>query len=48
MKKEITPRLVIHENDVRDLDLTAKVCANLLQPIFGTIYVEKIKNKKRK
>lgn len=44
-KIEITPRLVIHENDVRDLDKTAEFCAKLLQPIFGTIYVEKMKNK---
>ncbi len=39
-----TPRLVIHEKDVRDLDKTAEVCAELLRPIFGTIYIEKITN----
>ncbi len=44
MSKELTPRLVIHENDVRDLDKTAEVCVKLLQPILGKIYVEKIKN----
>ena len=46
MVKEITPRLVIREKDVRDLDMTAEVCADLLRPIFGTIYIEKIRNNK--
>ncbi|MHA1481805.1 MAG: hypothetical protein ACTSQA_00020 [Candidatus Heimdallarchaeaceae archaeon] len=43
-EKEITPRLVIREDDVRDLDKTAEVCAELLRPIFGTVYIEKIRN----
>ena len=43
-EKEITPRLVIREDDVRDLDKTAEICGELLRPIFGTIYVEKITN----
>jgi hypothetical protein len=41
MKKN-TPRLIIKDTDVRDIDKTADICIKLLQPIFGTLYVEKI------
>ena len=44
LKKELTPRLVIRESDVRDIEIVKKYFEPILRGVFGTAYIEVIKN----
>lgn len=41
-KKELTPRLVIRESDVRNVEKVKEFFEPILRQIFGTAYIEVI------